>query len=385
MSHAGVALQNLADFCSCNVNQMSWKTNRHEVMNVSTHSIKDSFRSYTRKMISTALDHDQRHPTCQHCWDLEDAGLLSPRKQSNQKYQNLVPESNQPKILLIKPGNTCNMACRMCNPATSTSWYSDAHKLSGTPVSFQEYTKNFEVIRNSYEIRNTQVWDDLKSWMDKLEVIDIYGGEPFLIPGIFDLLEHGATRQSSEHITVHINTNASIWNNKYIDILKKYKSVDLKVSVDSTQPNQFEYIRHKSKFDQVIANIHKFKNEFKNSDNVTMIVILTVTPLNIFYVEQTKQQLQTMFDLPVGINFVTGPDLFYDVRHLPLPVKQLLLEKIHAPDIKNFLQQVIAGCDIEWPKFCSTTDRLDQIRKQSFKETFPEWWNVLEPYWIAAQ
>jgi organic radical activating enzyme len=383
MSHTGLALQNLADFCSCNVNKMSWKDNRHEVMTVPTHSIKDSFKSYTRKMIAAALDHDQRHSACQHCWDLEDAGSKSPRQQFNQQFDTLVPETDQPKILLIKPGNTCNMACRMCNPATSTSWYADAHKLSESTESFQQFTKNFEVIRNSYEMRNIEVWNDLKSWMPKLEVIDIYGGEPFLTPGIFDMLQHGVDSQSSKNITVHLNTNASIWNTKYIDILKSYKSVSFKVSVDATNSKQFEYIRHKSKFDQVMANIHRFKNEFSDSNQIHMTVILTVTSLNVFYIQQIQNDLTAMFDLPVGINIVTGPDSYYDIRHLPVPVKQWLVEKSQSSTVNNFLNQVIPGCDIEWPKFCSTTDRLDQIRNQSFKETFPEWWAVLEPYWVS--
>ena len=48
----------------------------------------------------------------------------------------------------------------------------------------------------------------------------------------------------------------------------------------------------------------------------------------------------------------------------------------------NFLKQTVPGCDIEWPKFCRATNKLDQLRNQSFAEVFPEWWALLEPHWV---
>lgn len=384
LSHTGMALQNYADFCSCNVNTLSWKNHKHEVLNVYDHPIRDSFKSYTRKMIAAALDNDQRHPSCQSCWDKEDAGIISTRQRYNQKLEHIQPEPEQPKILIFKPGNTCNMACRMCNPATSSSWYADAYKASDTPLTFQEYTKEFEIIRNSYQPSNVQLWDDLKNWMAKMEVIDIYGGEPFLIPGLFDLLNHGVETESAKKINIDINTNASIWNQKYIDILKEYKLVNFKVSADSHIPAQFEYIRHKSNFNKVMENIDRFKSEFKNSNNVLTTCVLTVTSLNVFYVDEIEKALQRTLQMPIGINFVTGPDEYYDIRHLPIPVKQHLLQHLKNQQVKTFLEQTIPKCDIEWPKFCTRTDRMDQIRNQSFSETFPEWWNLLKPYWVKS-
>jgi len=384
LSHTGMALQNYADFCSCNVNKMSWKSNRHEVLNVYEHPVRDSFKSYTRKMLAAALDNDQRHPSCQRCWDEEDAGIASTRQIYNQQLTNIVPEADQPKILIFKPGNTCNFACRMCNPATSSSWYSDAYKLNNPDVSFKEYTREFEIIRNSYQPSNVQLWEDLNRWMAKLEVIDIYGGEPFLIAGMFDMLEHGVNIGSAKNITIYINTNASIWNQRYLDILKQYKSVIFKVSADSHIPEQFEYIRHKGNFDSVVKNIVEFKKELQNHSNIQMSCVLTVTSLNVFYVDDIEQHLKNTLGINVGVNFVTGPDEYYDIRHLPIPVKQHLLGKIHNQQVRSFLEQTIPKCDVEWPKFCINTDRLDQIRNQSFQETFPEWWQLLKPFWVYA-
>lgn len=378
-----MALQNYADFCSCNVNKMSWKNNQHEVLNVYDHRVRDSFHSYTRKMIAAALDHDQRHPSCQSCWDQEDAGISSTRQQYNRLLANTVPDPDQPRILIFKPGNTCNMACRMCNAATSSSWYADAHQLENPNIPFREFTREFEIIRNSYNTNNTELWNDLKAWMAKLEIIDIYGGEPFLIPGLFDMLQHGVDIDAAKNISIKINTNASIWNQRYLDILKHYGSVDFKVSADSHIPAQFEYIRHKGQFNDIVGNIQRFRQELKSYPQIVTRCVLTITSINVYDVDAIRTNLENLLEMPVDLNFVVNSE--YDIRHLPIPVKTWLIDNIKSQEIVQFLQQTIPGCDIEWPRFCQVTDRLDQLRKQSFQAVFPEWWKILKPYWAGLR
>lgn len=378
-THSFMAIQNHADYCCCNVNKESWKTNEHEVMFVPTHSPRPAWQSYTRKMIAAVLDHGRRHPTCQVCWDLEDAGTLSPRMQFNALFPD-IEELDQPQAVIIKPGNTCNLACRMCNPATSSSWYSDAYKMEKSDLTFNEYTRQFETIRNSFNKSNEDFWSTFKEWLPGLKFIDIYGGEPFLATGMFDLLEHGVKIGASKNVALQLHTNATIFNQNYIEILAQYKAVKFQVSVDSTDPAQNDYIRHRSDFSSVIENSLKFKKLFEPYHNVEFGVTLTITPLNVYYVNEIQQHLVEIFGKMPNLNIVTTPE--YDIRHLPTPVKQFLQTHIKDKTIVNFLDQIIPGCDIEWPKFCRVTDQLDEIRGQSFAKTFPEWWEMLEPHWV---
>ena len=145
-------------------------------------------------------------------------------------------------------------------------------------------------------------------------------------------------------------------------------------------PDQFSYIRHKGNFEQVIENSKQFIEFFKLYPNVDVGVSLTVTPLNVFYIDQILEKLTKQFNKQVGINIVTTPE--YDIRHLPILVKTLLINTIKNQTIKSFLAKTIPGCDIEWPKFCRATNKLDQLRGQSFAKTFPEWWDVLESHWV---
>jgi organic radical activating enzyme len=381
-THVCMAVQNEVDYCCCNANKESWKTNDHQVMRVNEHSPKQAWNSYSRKIIREVLDNGQQHHSCQKCWDIEAAGSISQRMTLNNMFVDVELLNDQPQIIIIKPGNTCNFACRMCNPETSSSWYSDAYKLEKSTLPFSEYTRKFETIRNSFNRDNENFWNTFKQWLPTIKYIDIYGGEPFLAPALFDLLEHGVNIGAAKEVSLQLHTNASIMNQHYLDILSQYKKVTCKVSIDSSDPKKNDYIRHQGNFDKTIANAKLFKTFFDQHKNLNFGVTYTLTPLNVFHVDQDKELISELLELPkIDVNIVTTPE--YDIRHLPIPVKDFLINNINDSSVNNFLKQTIPGCDIEWPKFCKVTDELDAIRNQSFAETFPEWWEMLKPYWVS--
>jgi sulfatase maturation enzyme AslB (radical SAM superfamily) len=197
---------------------------------------------------------------------------------------------------------------------------------------------------------------------------------------MFDLLEYGVTSGASKNVSLNLHTNASILNESYAKILTQYKKVGFNLSIDSMISEQFNYIRHKGDFDFTVKNSKKFLEIFQPCPNVNVSCTLTITPLNVFYIDQIVEDLVKEFEIPVGINIVTTPE--YDIRHLPIPVKNMLINTLSNYKIVSFLQKTIPGCDVEWPKFCRATDKLDQLRNQKFSETFPEWWKILEPHWV---
>ena len=127
LPHLALAVQNYGDVCACNVNKQSYDLDGSRYT-VDQGPLKPIWHSTTRQELITALDNGVKHDSCRYCWDAEAAGNSSPRMEFTRRFSHLVPDTDQPRLMIIKPGNTCNAACRMCNPATSSSWYQDDFK-----------------------------------------------------------------------------------------------------------------------------------------------------------------------------------------------------------------------------------------------------------------
>ena len=379
MPHKALALQNHGDFCVCNINNMSFETKTREVMYVHNTSLKDAWNSHTRRMVAAALDRNRELPACSHCFTLEQSGYISARQSFNEKFQSVSKLPDQPTIFVLKPGNTCNLACRMCNPATSSGWYKDAYHLAikneGFSGTAAEYAQRFEHIRNSFNRDNTEFWSTFVEWLPNMVFVDLYGGEPFLIPALFDALEQVANDNKSQNTELSLHTNATIFNPKYLDILSKFKTVSITLSIDSDNFKHLEYIRYPSNAELIFENVEKFKQHLKDRTNVSLSIATTVTPLNVFYLNSIRQNLSKLQQHRYTL--VTTPDE-YDIRHIPLSVRTLIANQ--NPDIASFIMQTVPGCDVYWPKFWKHTKDLDQLRGQSFEDTFPEFYELIRPY-----
>jgi MoaA/NifB/PqqE/SkfB family radical SAM enzyme len=288
--------------------------------------------------------------------------------------------TTQPQVFIIKPGNTCNLACRMCDPATSSGWYQDAYQLAiknkGFVGTAAEYSKTFEHIRNSFSRDNTELWDTFVEWLPNIAFVHIYGGEPFLTPALFDALERVVNAGQSQNTSLQLHTNATIFNLKYLEILSKFKSVEIGLSIDSDQIKELEYIRHPVKADLVFDNLEKFKQIRRQYCNIKLHINITVTPLNVFNITKIKDNLTNRGFL-TGLNMVTAPDE-YDIRHIPLSVRKIIAK--NNPSVAKFIMQTVPGCDVYWPKFWKLTKDLDQLRGQSFEDTFPEFYELIKSY-----
>jgi sulfatase maturation enzyme AslB (radical SAM superfamily) len=343
-------------------------------------TLAEAWNSPTKKMLATALDYGKIVDSCSPCQQAESIKKSSSRQQFNKVFGHLDPLPDQPRVLIMKPGNVCNLACRMCNPATSTGWYKDAYQLAiahdGFSGTAKDFTKQYEKIRSAFD-KDNNIWQTVERWLPNLEFFDIYGGEPFLTPGLFQAL--GKVKNAST-ISLQLHTNATIWNPDYLNILTRYKHVKIGISIDSHMNNHLEYIRYPVNATQVFDNLRRYKSWAINYSNIELYVSITTTPLNVFYIDQIKKNL-ALYGLEIGSgNFVYSPPE-YDIRHIPISLKKIIAEKIYQDaNTVKFMMQNIPGCDIAWPKFWKITKELDRIRGQSFESTFPEFYEKMKPY-----
>jgi sulfatase maturation enzyme AslB (radical SAM superfamily) len=388
LSHVSLAIQNEGDICVCNKNTQSFEDGKQNKLYLHESGLKKMWASPTRKLLQAGLDNGRRLASCQACWNDEDAGVRSVRQRFNQELKDLESIKTQPRILIIKPSNTCNMACRMCQPSTSTSLYQDFYQrdieLKDFVGLFSEYTKQFETIRLGLGKNNLSVWDTFEEWLPNLHFLDIYGGEPMLAPAMWSRMVACADNNLVSDVSIQFHTNGTIWNQSYVDTLSKFKHVQIAISIDSHIPEQLSYIRHLVDVDKLYLNLKKYIELSKQYSNISVNICFTLSIYNIWYADEIYAGLSE-FNLPISINPVYGPKQ-YDIRHLPIPVKNQIIKKLEKDKKPNLLKLVkilnhtIPGCDIYWPKFWKEAQILDRIRNQKFEQVFPEYYEAIKPF-----
>lgn len=389
LSHISLAIQNEGDVCVCNKNTESFKDGKWNKLYLHEAGLEKIWKSPTRKLIIASLDSGKRHSSCSACWNDEDSGIESTRQQFNAKFSDISESSNQPRILILKPTNTCNMGCRPCQPSTSTTLYQDFYQrdtelgtFSGTMA---EYTKGFEKIRLGLSKNNLSVWDVYEQWLPGLHFVDIYGGEPMLAPAMWDRMIKSANEGKTQNTSIQFHTNGTIWNQEYINLLPKFKNVAIGFSIDSNDDEQLKYLRYKVDIEKLHRNLEKYINLSKEYGSISVKISFTVSIYNIWYADTIFKEL-TKLSVPVYINVVYGPE-HYDMRHLPVPVKKQIINKLSESSgipeldkLSKLLSNTVPGCDIYWPKFWKEVEIFDRIRNQSFAKTFPEYYEAIKPY-----
>lgn len=420
-AHKGLALHNSGAALVCCHSRSFLKDENDEKIFFSTHSLEDAWNSPTRKEIQTSLDQGEQHENCAACWGEENAGHHSRRLGTLYQIQEIEDQGNialdsesknLPLLLDLKLGNVCNLSCRTCNPYVSSKWVKDWWKVfeSKNNNEFDNYKDYSDVIfrssRESYNDNNNKLWDTLDEWIPSIAYIDVYGGEPFLTHKLFEILQKNMHPDTAlEHIQyLHINTNATVWNQDYIDIATKTHLTQFDLSIDGLY-DHFDYIRNGETWSTVEENIEKFLNlrtsvnpgGFWPENNIVFVsVVITVSYLNVYYLESIYKYFK---DRGVHMHFnLAHTPLHVSVKALPDPVKKIVTDKLSSStdgDFVSAIQPVINYLNQDfvhdtfaknyeqsvWKEMIRITNELDEIRNQDFKTTFPEFWEVVKPYW----
>jgi sulfatase maturation enzyme AslB (radical SAM superfamily) len=375
----GLGLHNSGRGYLCCQSRTYLQDNNQQDIYWHTHTLDAAWNSTTRTEIIDALAQGTEHPNCQACWDAEHAGILSRRQASNSQFANII-EGTTPKLIDLKLGNTCNLSCRWCWPEVSSKWMNDYYEVfeKQSGISKQDYKQRWKPIQLSYSEKNEPLWTDLKQYLQQAEYIDIYGAEPFLLKRLWETLGWLKDNNYSQNQSIHINTNATIWNDEYIDILKSFKHVQLDLSIDAIG-KQFEYIRNGETWNTLEQNLVQFK-ELLSIGNINVNVCITVGILNMYYLDEIIDYFENC-GLGYFINYVHMPE-FQCVRFMPNHIKAAIEEKLDTnkrfvQDAISFMNLAAEESDKQWQEFLRSTHELDKIRNQSFKDAFPEFARLL--------
>jgi len=266
----------------CCMSNYEYKTDEgHTRLNQS--SIMKFWDSKSRKTFIQGLNAGEKLKECSACWKEEESGKESKRIRDNRTYSDSITDENMlPIVMALSLGNLCNIKCRICSPIHSSIWMIEEAKLHHGN-NFKEYFKNpmWIPFKESFSTENTFLWEDLKNMMSNVERLDFAGGEPFYIENHWEILKYCVENNLSSKITVHYNTNGTIFPEKYIDILNQFGCVDIQISSDGLY-KQFEYLRHGANWDEVEKNIDKFLKVKNQNLHWKIGVCLSLSAFNVF-------------------------------------------------------------------------------------------------------
>jgi sulfatase maturation enzyme AslB (radical SAM superfamily) len=381
----GLALHNSGRCLLCCHSQTYLQDESGQEIYLDTGTIEQAWNSPTRKQIQADLEAGVQHPNCSACWNEESAGRVSRRTEANRQFADMTVNPAKPQLVDLKPGNTCNLACRTCWPEVSSKWYRDYWETEAREwqPDYKQYLDSWKRIRTSYDQDNLRLWSDLQSWLTDVEYYDIYGAEPMLLSNVFVILQQSVDSGRAAHQSLHINTNCTVWNQPYINILKKFKSVVIDVSIDGIGPH-YDYIRYGETWSTVEQNLGRYQELVRDNANIRMHVCVTVCNLNVLPVAELQQYFCDR-NLPVFFNMVHHPQ-HLNVRSLPDQIKQQVRNKLLANDpnwqitsILDFMDMPLDNQPQLWTKFLESTKKLDLLRQQDLALTFPELWKLIKP------
>lgn len=349
---------------------------------------------FTRKSfadVRKALSLGDRHSACSNCWNEEDSGRKSKRQRDNEKYLHELEYGGKPYEGIVKVelnlGNTCNIKCRTCHPAISSSWmreYYDVYEKSTT--TYNLWAEGMRKYHQSYD-DESPFWDDIEQHLPTIKQFDFYGGEPFMSKKMWQLIGIAAEKGYANEIELHYNTNGTQWPSDEIESWKKFKGINLSFSIDGTG-EQFEYMRFLAKWDVVKRNIENARNYRDTVGNMSLSWCITLSSLNIYYLPEVLDEYYKNYsDIGLYLNLVHGPEHF-NISKLPEHVKWKVIERLESipkeyvsawhqlPGIIGFIRDGQPSEEL-WEEFKKRVSTHDDYRKQDFAKTFPEYSEII--------
>ncbi len=237
--------------------------------------------SFKKKIRSYMLD-GMRPKECEYCWKIEDTPgeHFSDRHiKSNddwaKPYFNQALEAGatkdiNPKYLEVSFSNSCNFKCAYCLPHISSSWMKELKQHGEYKTHSKHHAYNYLEQTGKLPIADTSqnpyvkaFWEWWPSLYKDLKTFRITGGEPFMVPDTYKVLDYVAENPNPE-LSLAINSNLGVEQHlidKAVTSIKKIldaknvKEVTIYTSLD-TWGTQAEYIRHGLNMDLFLRNLH---------------------------------------------------------------------------------------------------------------------------------
>ena len=193
----------------------------------------------------------------------------------------------------LRFGNMCNLACRMCGPTDSHTWYEqwlDYHDTDGYDdthgrVVLKRNAKG-RLFTNDYDWHGSDVfWNSIEKNIPNIQHVYMAGGEPMMIERHYEFLQKCIDTNNAKKIIIEYNTNMTNLPNRVLDMWKHFRQVRVGASIDG-YGDIVEYQRWPLKWNQAYKNLKKLDNLCKENKNIFAWLACTVTANNVFHIPE---------------------------------------------------------------------------------------------------
>ena len=382
--------------------------------------MRDVWNSKHYKHIRRQMDTGERVIGCEPCYDLEDLGIPSYREnyikdwmgwhRNADEIERIIEKSREndyhvdepPQYLDFRLGTLCNLRCRMCQSQNSSAIYKE---LKDDELYTQE-ERDFVVKHTHWNDFSdyTQPWFDtpefleaVEEWLPNVNRLYFTGGEPTIIQRTYWILEKCVELGIAKDIDLVFNSNMTNIQPRFLDLLAKFRDVLMCLSVDGyAQYN--EYIRSGSTWSIVDKHIRDYAQSEVVGNILFSPVVQIYNILNITELLDYAEEITKFSGRRIDISFLMNnyPKCL-DIRNLPKHVRVegqkrlrdwLNTSKYFKDDERNIAtvegiikaledENVNADAEKQMQIFKEYTDLLDSKRDQSFKESIPDLWRML--------
>lgn len=273
------------------------------------------------------------------------------------------------EVCEVRFSNVCNFKCRTCSP------------MSSSLIAAEERNAGKELRHPIViEYMGPTLVDQVKQIAGGLKVLKFSGGEPIMMPQVWELLHYLITTGKSPDIDIWYDTNGSnltFKNTSIIDLWSKFRSVNVTVSLDALG-SVAEYWRNGTIWDKVNSNLRAMIN----SGLANVRVNTVATWVTAFQIAPLYQHLVTEYGIYPQLSRVDSYKNLLSIQVLSQMKKDMISNELRLLPADDPIQQAMIENLIEHmnAKDLShlTADslaeqfKLDARRGESFFDIFPE-------------
>jgi MoaA/NifB/PqqE/SkfB family radical SAM enzyme len=318
---------------------------------------------------------------CQSCWDEEAAGIPSFRvqwaidKKVNTSSMTFEPIVNSgPRGMDLKLNNVCNLKCRICAPQASSTFLKEYQEIHNIKVEDSEYWLSNKILGTANE-------DVIRQWAQDLVHLEITGGEPMASPENIKILELLINEDRAKHITILLNTNGTLYNKKFLDLLLSFKEIIFNISIDDIG-DRLEYERYPTEWNTVQTNIKRFIEVRKFNQHFYINLCPTISIFNVYYMPEYLRWAKEN-NLPWYFNMLHyTPN--HSIKNLPTKLKTVVADKLVGNEFDSIKSFLFLPCETDSliEEFIRLNEERDHVRGQDFHKTFGEWATMINEYKI---